>query len=141
MYKNGHGTKKDYKLAFKWYQAAVAQNHLDAKNNLGVLHVNGFGTKRDFKKGVTLFREAAEQGHASAQVDLGIAYFNGRGVPPDSAIAYAWFHVAATQGDKRGYKNKAQLYKQLLKEDLKRAQKLSIEYNNKFGSYAQKKKR
>ena len=87
-----------------------------------------------------MFRNAAEQGHASAQVDLGIAYYNGRGEPPDSAIAYSWFHVAASQGDRRGYKNKSALYKQLLDEDRKKAQKLSIGYNNKYGAYARSKK-
>jgi len=92
------------------------------------------------KRDVALFKDAAEQGHAAAQVDLGIAYYNGRGAPPDSALAYAWFHVAAAQGDKRAHKNKAGLFKQLLKEDRKKALRLGLELNKKYGSSASGKK-
>ncbi len=78
-------------------------------------------------------KKAAEQGHASAQLNLGNRYDLGEGVPEDDIQAYAWLSIAAAQGDELAKENKDILTKEMTREQIADAQKLSREYWQAYG--------
>lgn len=77
---------------------ALAPEHLDGLNLLGLAYHNGIGTLRDQVAAIEYFRGAAERGHAEAQYHLGLVFELGHGVPRDLAEGIAWQRKAAEQG-------------------------------------------
>ena len=55
-------------------------------------------------------------------------YYNGHGVPEDNVEAYMWWNQAAAQGTEEAKRNKGILSKQMTKEQIAEAQKLSREW-------------
>ena len=55
-------------------------------------------------------------------------YANGASVPEDFVEAYMWWNLAAAQGDEEAKQNKGILSKQMTKEQIAEAQKLSREW-------------
>ena len=73
-------------------------------------------------------RALAEQGMAIAQYNLGLMYANGDGVPQDYVLAYMWWNLAAAQGLENAQKNKDLVEKQMTREQIAEAQRLSREW-------------
>ena len=73
-------------------------------------------------------RKAADQGLAEAQSNLGFMYEKGEGVPEDDVQAYKWWNLAAAQGDDAAKRNKAIIEKEMTREQIAEAQRLSTEW-------------
>ena len=89
------------------------------------MYDNGEGVLEDDKEAVKWFRKAAEQGNPTAQNNLGRMFAVGEGVLEDSVMAYAWWNIASANGDSIARDNKSKLAKQMTKEQIAEAQKLS----------------
>ncbi|MDA9260795.1 sel1 repeat family protein, partial [Puniceicoccaceae bacterium] len=126
---NGRGVPQDDVEAAKWYRKAAEQGHVEAQYNLGYMYDFGYGgVPEDDTEAVKWYRKAAEQGYAQAQYNLGMAYYYGHGVPEDYVESYMWLNLAAAQGDENAKHNKGILSKQMTKEQIAEAQKLSREW-------------
>ena len=68
---SGYQAKKQYMLAYEWYEKAAKQNHALATNNLGYLHDLGLGVPQDRKKGYDLYLKSANLGWAEAMYNIG----------------------------------------------------------------------
>lgn len=98
MYQNGQGLPQDNEAAYRWYQEAANQGHMQAQNNLGTLYEDGQGVKQDYAMAVMWYQKSAEQGLKEAQFNLAEMYANGRGVNADIDKAREWYRKAAEQG-------------------------------------------
>ena len=83
------------------------------------------GAPKNNVEAVKWYRKAADQGYATAQHNLGVVYADGQGVPQDDVMAYMWYNLAAAQGLEAAKHNKGVLSKQMTKEQIAEAQKLS----------------
>jgi TPR repeat protein len=92
------------------------------------IYCDGKGVPEDDTEAVKWYRKAAEQGYAEAQYNLGVMYTNGEGVPEDYVESYMWWNLAAAQGIEQAKGNKEILSKQMTKEQIAEAQKLSREW-------------
>ena len=99
-----------------------------AQYNLGVMYANGEGVPEDDAEAVRWYRLSAEQGDANAQNNLGFMYDNGEGVPEDNVLAYMWFNLAAAQGNEDAQRNKDRAERQMTREQIAEAQRLSTEW-------------
>jgi len=104
-----------------------------AQYYLGMMYLNGQGVDQDYAKASEWFRKAAEHHIPQAQYKLGTLYFNGQGVPRDFERAYAWYRVAAVQNHQKSIAALPEARENLSKEELKSAEKLSLEYIDKYG--------
>ena len=108
---------------------AAEQGYAQAQFNLGYAYANGKGVPEDYKEAVKWWRKSAEQGYAQAQYNLGVMYYDGEGVPEDYIQAYAWWNIAAANGEvirtAKGWK--AQVVKEMTKEQIAKAKQLSTE--------------
>ena len=73
-YYEGHGCKKDYTEAVKWYRLAVEQGIDKAQYNLGLCYFYGDGVEQNYEEAIKWFLLAANQGHTSSQHILGECY-------------------------------------------------------------------
>ena len=55
-------------------------------------------------------------------------YADGEGVPEDDVLAYMWYNLAAAQGDEIAQSNKGRLERQMTREQIAEAQRLSREW-------------
>jgi TPR repeat protein len=55
-------------------------------------------------------------------------YDNGEGVPEDNVLAYMWFNLAAAQGNEDAQRNKDRAERQMTREQIAEAQRLSTEW-------------
>ena len=55
-------------------------------------------------------------------------YAKGEGVPEDYILAYMWWNLSAAQGTERAKKSKGIISKEMTKEQIAEAQKLSREW-------------
>ena len=124
-YGTGEGVPKDPREAVNWYRKAADQGNVIAQFNLGNAYDSGKGVPKDPREAVNWYRKAADQGVAAAQNSLGVAYGTGEGVPKDSVTAYAWFNLAAAQGDEDATKNRAIVARQMTRNQIAEAQRLS----------------
>jgi TPR repeat protein len=111
----------------EWRQAAE-QGDAEAQTIIGFIYGTGYGVPKDEVEAVKWYRKAAEQGYAQSQSILGLMYANGASVPEDFVEAYMWWNLAAAQGDEEAKQNKGILSKQMTKEQIAEAQKLSREW-------------
>jgi len=74
----------------------------------------------------------AAAGNGYAQNFLRVMYAKGEGLLEDYVQAYAWWSIAATRGDENAKKNKGIIKKQMTREQIAEAQKLSSEYWKKY---------
>jgi len=109
-------------------RARAALGDVIAQFNLGVMYALGDGVPEDDAEAVRLYRLAAEQGDANAQNNLGFMYDNGEGVPEDNVLAYMWFNLAAAQGNEDAQRNKDRAERQMTREQIAEAQRLSTEW-------------
>src|SRR5262249_4126514 len=94
---------------------------------LAAFYYEGDGVPRDFTRALRWYQEAADQGSSRAQVSLGGLYAAGEGVPKDFVIAYVWFNLAAAQGNGQAKESRDTLEKQMTREQVAEAQRLSSE--------------
>lgn len=113
---------------------AAEQGEASAQINLGAMYDNGDGVAEDDVEAVHWFRKSAEQGDADAQYNLGLMYYYGEGVAKDSVQAYAWIDVAAAQGIEESKTTKNQIAKGITIAEITKAQKLSRELWQEYGS-------
>ena len=58
----------------------------------------------------------------------GNMYGNGYGVPEDHVLAYMWWNLTAAQGNETAQSNKGRLERQMTREQIAEAQRLSREW-------------
>ena len=119
--------EQNFKEAVQWYQKAADQGLASAQYSLGLAYYDGQGVQQDFKEAVTWYRKAANQGDAKAQYKLGVMYDNGEGVLEDNVTAYAWWNIAAANGGKSAKDNKPKIAKNIIPEQIAKAEDLLIE--------------
>ncbi len=97
LYRDGLGTKQNYKTAIKWFRLAADQNDANAQFNLGTMYRQGDGVEQDYETAAEFFQLSAAQGHASGQHMLGLLYDHGMGMPQDYTEALKWYRLSAEQ--------------------------------------------
>ncbi|GET04723.1 kinase-like domain-containing protein [Rhizophagus clarus] len=81
-YLNGHGTVKNEKLAFEYFQKVADNNFTHGQSQIGNCYKNG----------------VADLGEMVAQYNLGTMYENGKGITKDINKAIYWYEKAAKKG-------------------------------------------
>ena len=76
--------------------------------------------------------ELAEWGDAKAQYDLGVMHENGEGFPQDYIEAHKWYSFSEANGSKSGRKFRKIIEKRMTPEQITKAQKLAIEWREKY---------
>ena len=112
---------------------AESIDHTYAQYYVGMMHLKGQGVEQDYKEAGVWFRKASEQRIPQAQFKLGSLYMNGQGLPQDYEFAYSWFRVAAIHGHKKSIEAMPGAREKLSKEEMKEAEKLSLEFIRKYG--------
>lgn len=69
-YNEGLATRKNYKIAVKYYKASAELGYSDAQNNLGYMYHHGLGLYPDSSKARYWYTKAARQGNRKAQENL-----------------------------------------------------------------------
>ena len=100
----------------------------DAQCYLGTMYGNGDGVPEDDEEAVRWYLKSANQGNAQAQCNLGNMYYNGDGVPKDAVRTYFWWNLAAAQGYADAKRGKRIISKDMTKEQISEAQKMSREW-------------
>jgi uncharacterized protein len=122
MNDQGLGTEKNLQLGATWYAKAAEQGDAMGQNNLADMYLRGEGVRQDDKMAFDLFQKAAVQGNTGARIKLGYMYLNGRGTRQDLEAAYSWIQAASLAGDQRGQKYLVWLQRNLLQEQMQRAE-------------------
>lgn len=112
---------------------AEGSDHAFAQYYVGMMHLQGQGVPQDYKAAAAWFRKASEQSIPQAQFKLGSLYMNGQGLPQDYEFAYSWFRVGAIHGHKKSIDAIAGARDKLSEEEMKEAEKLSLEFIEKYG--------
>ena len=97
--------EKDTKVGLMWLELAAAQNHLEAKREVGQFYFeeakNNILTKGAFvdeKEIADLYKLAAINGHAEAQYEFALCCEAGKGVEQDKNEMMNWLWEASAQG-------------------------------------------
>lgn len=100
----GVGAERDAREAEKWLKRAVAQGHVIALTNLGLMYssIGLGGLPRNEREAMRLHRLSADQGYALAQANLGLHYRYGVGTDLNLAEAKRLFELSAAQDDPAG---------------------------------------
>ncbi|WP_461206644.1 tetratricopeptide repeat protein [Clostridium sp. DL1XJH146] len=115
-YRDGNGTKIDYKKAVEWYRKSAEQGYAPAMTNLGWAYSVGKGVNSDDNKAIGWYRKGAEAGSEVSQCVLAGCYYEGDIVRKNVDIAKKWYIKAAKQGDKDAIKALKKYYKITLKK-------------------------
>lgn len=102
-----------------------------AQFNLGYCYFYGQGMPKDQVTAVKWLRLAADQGNTAAQHVLGLCYSTGEGVAKDNVTAYMWLNLSAAAGDPSWSKSREAVSRQMTKEQIGEAQRLSREWKPK----------
>ena len=112
---------------------AESSDHGYAQYYVGMMHFKGQGVPQDYQAAAAWFRKASEKSIPQAQFKLGSLYQDGQGLPQDYEFAYSWFRVAAIHGHKKSIAALPSAREMLSEEELKEAEKLSLEFIEKYG--------
>ena len=112
MYAEGHGVRRDYREAIRWYLPAAEQGDAYSQSRLGFLYEKELGVGIDEKLAAQWYTKAADQGDAYSQACLATMYRDGRGVAQDFQQAAIWYAKAADQGHAWAQMNLGLLYVQ-----------------------------
>lgn len=82
-YAMGRGVKRDFEIAFRYYQKAANLGDSYGMHMVGVMYYDGLGVRRNYKRAVDYFRRALEHGETQALYYLGTCYRDGLGVRQD----------------------------------------------------------
>ena len=89
---------KDYKRAYREFEAAWKVGDPAAAYNIGMMYDGGYGVSNSHMEATRWYRLAADRGIVEAMNVLGIAYMRGRGVREDFHAALELFFKAAALG-------------------------------------------
>jgi hypothetical protein len=117
----------------KWFRAAAEQGHASSQHFLGQAYEKGKGVTRSYEEAAKWYERAAVQGNGMGMHGLASLYACGLGVKKNLIIAYAWNNVAATQGWGMAVSYRNELEKLMTPDQIKEAQRLSIELHKKYG--------
>ncbi len=81
--------------------------------------------------GISSIFTSAEKGDMKARFRLGMIYLSGRGLPRDYVLSYIWFNLSGAAGYKPALKQLDKLEAKMPPEQIKRAQKMSLEFTKK----------
>lgn len=126
-------TRTDPERSVRWLRAAAEQGHPSSQHFLGAACEKGAGVPRSYEEAARWYERAARQGDGMAMHGLASLYARGLGVKRNLVTAYAWNNVSATQGWGMSMSYRDVLEKEMTKEQLREAQKLSIQLNAKYG--------
>jgi len=85
------------------------------------------GTDAGIRAAIT----SAKNGDMKARFRLGLIYLNGAGVPRDYVLSYMWFNLSGAEGYKPALKQLNKLEAKMPPEQIRRAQKMSLEFTKK----------
>jgi len=102
FYDQGLVVKANQKIAFKYCEAAAAQEHPMAIAHLGTKYFFGSGVLQDRDKGMQLIHQAAELNDTGAIMSLSNLYATGEGVTRDTDKAFNLAIKAANLGSPAG---------------------------------------
>ena len=102
IYLNADYVKHDNKKAFKNFQLAAAQGHIEAMAYLGYCYQEGIGTDINIQSAEEWLKKAADGGFADAQNALGNLYLE---IIQDNHKAYKYYQMAAAQRHAYGMLN------------------------------------
>lgn len=128
MYLFGRGVPKDPEQAAEWFRKSANRGYPRSEYDLGLLYTQGEGVPKNSEEAVKWFRRAANKGYSRAQYKLGELYTEGVGVPKDDVEAYKWYNLAAAQGDDEAARARQRLARGMTRDQIGRAQKLSVEW-------------
>jgi len=94
----------------------------------GATAAEGYGVK---DPGIRAVITSAKNGDMKARFRLGLIYLNGSGVPRDYVLSYMWFNLSGAEGYKPALKQLNKLEARMPPEQIKRAQKMSLEFTKK----------
>lgn len=124
----------EYEKAYNIMRSlAETSDHAYAQYYVGMMYLNGQGVEQDHARAGEWFLKAAENRVPQAQYKLGRLYFDGQGLPRDYERAYAWFRVGAVHNHQLSIKSLEEARNNLSDEEMKAAEKLSLEYIEKYG--------
>jgi TPR repeat protein len=132
MYAAGEGVPQDYQAALKWFRSAAKYGRPDAQYKIGLMYDNGLGVSQDYKKAINWYGKAAKKGYGQAQYKIGLMYFKGNAVTQSNIKSFAWLNTALSNGVSEAKTNLDAMTELLSPEQLKEAQALSQEYQQKY---------
>ncbi|CAI2171836.1 15912_t:CDS:2 [Funneliformis geosporum] len=98
-YQYGHGTTKNEKLAFKYYELAAKKGFAAGQSQIGYFYDQEIGVKINLQMAIHWYKNA---GNSIAIHNLGICYGNGFGVKKDYNKAFELFKQSAKKKDSDG---------------------------------------
>ena len=99
LYASGLGVEKDSSAAFRWFERAAAQGHVQAISAVGSAYATGEGVEVDYRAARKYLLMAERKNYARAAERLGYLYQHGLGVRCNYAIAVNKYKAAATKGN------------------------------------------
>lgn len=128
--------KYNFKTAFKEWKKLADKGNPQVQSTIAVMYHTGTGVEQSYKKAFYWYKKAAVQGVTAAQANLGVMYAKGTGTKRDFVQSYAWYSVAASSlsVDKVGSAlwGIDFLATQMSAKDLKKAKRLTQEYEKKY---------
>ncbi|MDH5327255.1 MAG: sel1 repeat family protein [Gammaproteobacteria bacterium] len=128
--------KYDFKTAYSEWKKLAEKGDPQVQSTIAVMYHTGTGVKKNYEKAFYWYQKAALQGVTSAQANLGVMYAKGTGTKRDFVQSYAWYSVAASAlaVEKMGSAlwGIDYLATQMSPAQLKKAKKLSAEYEKKY---------
>jgi hypothetical protein len=82
----------------------------------------------DYESAYREFRELSDRGYPVYQNMVARMHLEGKGVGADPVMAHAWYWLSASQGNEEAIRAKAELEKDLSREQLIRSRALAEEY-------------
>ena len=119
--------------AIRWLQLAAENGNTEAMIFLGRLSRTGVGILQNFSQASTWIQTAAARGDPEGMLELGRLYRDGVGVEKDLVKAYVWFNRASAARNLDAVREREAIARILTPEELKRAQRLSLEPHEERG--------
>ncbi len=110
LYRDGHGVKRSFEQAVRWYKLAAERGDRNALFALGSAALKGEGMARDEAAARAWFEQAAAKGHATAHYNLGVMALDSDIQDFRSALDH--FRQAAEGGNADAAYSLAVLYKE-----------------------------
>ena len=99
LYSDGLGVEKDLSAAFRWFERAAAQGHVQALAAVGAAYATGEGVEIDYRSARKYLCKAAKKGDSRALERLGYLYENGYGVRRNYSAAVSKYKMSASNGN------------------------------------------
>ncbi len=108
-------------ILYSPYLCAQPMPHLDNPAQRLYLKADRHYRAGYFDLALYNFRKSAAWGNKISQYNVGTMYYNGIGVEPDLAVAWAWFELAAERDYSVMVQTAKETYRELSKEQKRRA--------------------